>query len=54
VRHTQLVNCALYQIGWFACMLGGAWHRPGTGCLIALILVGVHLALSAERLISLL
>ena len=49
MRHTQLVNYTLYQIGWFACVLGGASHRPWTGCLIALILVGVHLALSVER-----
>ena len=49
MRHAQLVNYALYQIGWFACVLGGASHRPWTGCLIALILVGVHLALSVER-----
>ena len=49
MRHTHLVNYALYQIGWFACVLGGASHRPWTGCLIALTLVGVHLALSVER-----
>ena len=49
MRQTQLVNYALYQIGWFACVLGGASHRPWTGCLIALVLVGVHLALSVER-----
>ena len=49
MRHTQLVNYTLYQIGWFACVLGGASHRPWTGCLIAMILVGVHLALSGER-----
>ena len=49
MRHTQLVNYALYQIGWFACVLGGASHRPWTGFLIAMILVGVHLALSVER-----
>ena len=49
MRHTHLINYALYQIGWFACVLGGASHHPWTGCLIALILVGVHLALSVER-----
>ena len=49
MRHTQLVNYTLYQIGWFACVLGGASQRPWTGCLIAMILVGVHLALSVER-----
>ena len=49
MRHTQVVNYTLYQIGWFACVLGGASHRPWTGFLIAIILIGLHLALSAER-----
>ncbi len=49
MRHTHLINYALYQIGWFACVLGGASHRPWTGFLVAMILVGVHLALSVER-----
>ena len=49
MRHPQLVNYGLYQIGWFACVLGGAWHRPWTGFLIAVILGGVHLTLSVER-----
>ena len=52
MRHTQLVNYALYQIGWFACVLGAASQRPWTGCLIATILVGVHLALSVERVLE--
>ena len=50
MRHTQLINYALYQIGWFACVLGGASHRPWTGFLIAMILSGLHLALSAKGL----
>jgi len=49
VRYGQLVNYGLYQIGWFACVLGAASHRPWTGCLIALVLVGMHLALLVER-----
>ncbi|MEP6916429.1 MAG: DUF2878 domain-containing protein, partial [Acidobacteriota bacterium] len=49
MRHTQLINYALYQIGWFACVLGGASHRPWTGFLVAVILIGVHLALSVDR-----
>ena len=49
MRHTQLVNYTLYQIGWFACVLGGASHRPWTGFLIAVTLGGVHLTLSLER-----
>ena len=53
MRHTQLVNYALYQIGWFVCVLGGASHRPWTGFLTAMILVGVHLALCVERALEL-
>ena len=52
MRHTQLVNYGLYQIGWFACVLGGAWHRPWTGFLIAAILLGAHLTLSLERFLE--
>lgn len=49
MRYTQLVNYTLYQIGWFACVLGGASHRPWTGFLIAVVLLGAHLTLSPER-----
>jgi len=49
VRHTRLINYALYQMGWFACVLSAASHRPWTGFLIAMMLVGVHLTLSVER-----
>lgn len=52
MRRAHLINYALYQIGWFACVLGGAWHRPWTGCLISLTLVGVHLTRSLERSIE--
>ena len=49
MRHTPLINYALYQAGWFACVLGGASHRPWTGFLIATILIGAHLTLSLDR-----
>ena len=49
MRHTSLTNYALYQAGWFACVLGGASHRPWTGFVIAVLLIGVHLTLSLER-----
>ena len=42
----------MYQIGWFACVLGAASQRPWTGCLIGMILVGVHVALSVERVLE--
>ena len=53
MRHTRLLNYALYQTGWFACVLGGAWHRPWTGLLAAALLAGVHLMLSRERAVEL-
>lgn len=46
---SRRVNYALYQTGWFACILGAAWGWPATGALIALALTGAHLALSTER-----
>ena len=49
MSHTRLINYAIYQIGWFACVLGAASHRPWTGFLMAMILIGAHLALSVER-----
>ncbi len=49
VQYTQFANYALYQVGWFASALGGAWHSPWAGFLIAVILIGVHVALSVER-----
>jgi len=49
MRHTQLLNYALYQVGWFACVLGASWGRPGVGLSIALVLIGAHVVLSSER-----
>ena len=49
LRHTSLVNYALYQVGWFACVLGASWRSPGVGLSIALVLIGAHLVLSSER-----
>lgn len=49
MRYTPLVNYALYQVGWFACVLGAAWNYPLTGCAIAVVSIAIHLALSRER-----
>ena len=46
LRHTSLINYALYQAGWFACVLGASWRRPGVGLSIALVLIGAHVVLS--------
>jgi len=46
---TRLINAALYQAGWFACVLGAAGGRGAAGAVVAAMLVGVHLALSGDR-----
>jgi hypothetical protein len=52
MKHTVLVNYVLYQTGWFACILGGAWHFPLTGLAIALGAIAAHLWLTRERAIE--
>jgi hypothetical protein len=39
----MLANFILFQIGWFACVLGGANDRPWLGTGIALAIVAWHL-----------
>ena len=46
---SRLVNFVLYQVGWFACVLGAAWSFPWTGVAISLTFVGVHLWLADDR-----
>ena len=46
---TKLLNIVLYQVGWFCCVLGGAWGYPVSGGVLALLLVGVHLLLASSR-----
>jgi hypothetical protein len=45
----RLANLALYQAGWFACVLGGARGRPWLGAAAGLALALVHLALVERR-----
>lgn len=49
VSHSTLVNHALYQAGWFACILGAAWHRPLAGFLIATLLTAGHVWRAEDR-----
>lgn len=46
----QLLNLALYEIGWFACVLGAAWGQGGAGAALAGTLLLIHLALAKDRL----
>lgn len=45
----QMLNFLLYQVGWFACVLGAASSRPWLGITIAICLIGIHLYLSTDR-----
>lgn len=49
VPHSTLFNYVLYQTGWFACILGAAWHRPMTGFGIAVLLTAVHVWRAEDR-----
>jgi hypothetical protein len=40
----KLINFLLFQLGWFACVLGGAYGQPWAGTGIALTIVVLHLA----------
>ena len=46
----RILNFVLYQVGWFACVLGAAFARPWFGIAIALILVAAHIWLATDRL----
>jgi hypothetical protein len=46
---TKLLNLALYQAGWFCCVLGAAHGRPVLGALLAMALILVHVALVRRR-----
>lgn len=44
-----MLNYTLYQLGWFACVLGAAWHHPFAGFVIALSLIAIHIAVVDDR-----
>jgi len=45
---TKVANVALFQAGWFACVLGAAHGMPWIGAIAAVLIVTWH-ALRAER-----
>ena len=45
---TLMVNAVLFQIGWFACVLGAARGLPWIGPLAAVAIIGWHLAHAAR------
>jgi len=42
-----LTNILLFQLGWFACVLGGAYNYPLVGSLIAVMVITYHLFTTA-------
>ena len=47
---THLLNLLLYQIGWFACVLGAAYSLPWSGTTLGLSLAAVHFTLTTDRI----
>jgi hypothetical protein len=47
---TNLINAAIYQVGWFACVLGAARGWGLQGALIAFGLSALHLTLAEKPL----
>ncbi len=42
----MLLNIIAFQIGWFACVLGGAWGWPWLGVAVTAAVVALHLYLA--------
>ena len=47
-RMKLIANVVLYQIGWFACVLGAAYGLPWIGVLTAAVIIGWHLSRAAQ------
>jgi hypothetical protein len=39
---TTIINFLLFQIGWFACVIGAAYQFPWQGTLVAILIVAYH------------
>ena len=43
-----ITNLLLFQLGWFACVLGGAYDQVLIGCMITLAVIAYHLYRAAD------
>jgi len=43
-----IINFVLFQLGWFACVLGGAWSLPWLGTLSVLAILAYHLSIAND------
>ena len=46
----KLLNFFLFQLGWFALILGAAWNKAYLALLIGLIIIGFHLSIISNKL----
>ena len=46
----QITNFVLFQLGWFACVLGGAYGQALLGSMIAVAVIGYHLYRAADTI----
>ncbi len=46
---TRVVNLLIYQLGWFACVLGATFERTWLGVAFAMSLVCIHMLLTTDR-----
>ena len=44
----MLINFVAFQIGWFACVLGGAHQLPWFGTLLVGIIIAIHLSRASK------
>jgi hypothetical protein len=52
-RLTLIRNFLLFQTGWFACVLGGAYQLPLLGSSIAVFIIALHLWLASDAMAEL-
>jgi hypothetical protein len=52
-RSAVIRNFLLFQAGWFACVLGGAYALPLAGSLIALAIIALHLWFTPDAIVEL-
>lgn len=43
-----LINFVIFQVGWFACVLGGAYQLPWFGTLLVSIIITFHLLRASQ------
>ena len=47
-RLRLVLNVIVFQLGWFACVLGAAHDRPWSGSAVVALLVAIHLTTAAR------